>query len=61
MMSKLGKVLAMRKLINYNLACFVAGSVRDTLLLLSIIIFATVLGGRYYSLLMNKEILTQRG
>lgn len=61
MMSKIDKVLAMRKCIIYDLACFVAGSVRSTLLLLAIIFFATVLGGRYYSQLMSKEFETQTG
>lgn len=47
-MSKIDKVLALRELIIYNQACLVAVSVRDTLLLLSVIFCATFLGGEYY-------------
>ena len=46
-MSRINKVVAMRKLIIYNLAYFVAGSVRGALLLLSILFCVTLLEGEY--------------
>lgn len=62
MMNKIDKGPAMRDLILYSLAYFVAGSVRGTLLLLAIIFCATILGGEcYYSQITNEEYEAQRG
>lgn len=58
-MSNINKVLTMRELIIYNLAYFMAGSVRGALLLLCILFCVTVLEGEYYSQLSEELTLKE--